>query len=128
MDKDAKKVLIVDDDRGIANMIRAIFRIGNVDAAYASNGDEAFKLLKTENLGMIICDIMMPDISGFDVLKHVRANERTKDIPFLFLSSLSSPADIKKGLDAGADKYITKPFTARELLDIIKEFMTEPEA
>ncbi|MCB0699143.1 MAG: response regulator [Chitinophagales bacterium] len=128
MENNAKKVLIIDDDIGIANMIRAIFRIGNVDAAYASNGRQAFKLMETENLGMIICDIMMPDISGFDVLKHVRTHEHTKQLPFLFLSSLSSPADIKRGIDAGADKYITKPFTARELLDIIKEFMTEPEA
>lgn len=130
MEPGPKKVLVVEDDAGIANMMRAILRIGEVDAVFAEDGFTAMQLLESENLSMVLCDIMLPDFSGYEILQRVREDENMKDIPFVFVTSLSDPTDVQKGLDAGANRYIIKPFTARDILDTVRDFLEggEPQA
>lgn len=127
MEQAIKKVLVVEDDAGIANMLRAILRIGNVDAVFAEDGFTAMRMLDREQISMVLCDIMLPDVSGFEVLQRVRQDVQMKDMPFVFVTSLADPADVKKGMDAGANRYITKPFTARDILDTVQDFLADGE-
>ncbi|MCB0697953.1 MAG: response regulator [Chitinophagaceae bacterium] len=117
-----QKVLIIEDDPGIASMLRSIMLIAKVEAIHADSGKKGLELLRIENIGMIICDIMLPDIIGYDILKQVRAEQETH-IPFVFLTAFADPADVQRGLNAGADRYLTKPFAASTLLKAIKELM-----
>lgn len=118
-----KKVLVIEDDHGVANMLRAIMRFGTVDAVFADTGRKGIDMLNPDEIGMVICDIMLPDILGYDILKHLKNDDATRNIPFVFLTAFADPADVKRGIDAGADRYITKPFAARNILDTVKEFM-----
>jgi len=124
-----RKVLVIEDDPGIAKMLKSIFLIAGVDIVHADTGRKGLDMLGSEQIGMIICDIMLPDIIGYDILKQIRTAEKTghieKHTPFVFLTAFADPADIQRGMDAGADKYLTKPFAAGTLLDTIKEYMPD---
>lgn len=123
MEDEDKKVLVIEDDAGVARMIETIFRIGKIDAVFAVNGREGLELLEQEDIGLIICDIMLPDIIGYDILKKVKSTEETSGIPFVFLTAFADPTDKQRGLDAGADRYMTKPFIASELIKLAQEFL-----
>lgn len=127
MNKAGKKVLLIEDDPGIARMISTIFNIGKVDFVHADTGRKGLDLIARSDIGLVICDIMLPDIIGYDILKQVRmaeANEQiTEHLYFIFLTAFADPADVQRGLDEGADRYITKPFAAADLLNAVREFM-----
>lgn len=122
-----KKVLLIEDDPGIARMIGTIFNIGKVDFIHADTGRKGLDLIARDDIGLVICDIMLPDIIGYDILKQLRLAEANEQIAnrlyFIFLTAFADPADVQRGLDAGADKYITKPFAAADLLNAVRDFM-----
>lgn len=122
-------VLVIEDDAGISKMLRSIFSIAKVNAVFAENGTQGLALLKQHNVGMILCDIMLPDIIGYDILKQVRVAQQTgkldRYIPFVFLTAFADPADVKRGMDAGADDYLTKPFAVAKLLSVTKQYMAK---
>lgn len=120
-------MLLIEDDPGIARMIGTIFNIGKVAFVHADTGRKGLDLIAGDDIGLVICDIMLPDIIGYDILKQLRMAEVNQQIathvPFIFLTAFADPADVQRGLDAGADRYITKPFAAAELLNAVKGYM-----
>lgn len=122
MKNEHARVLVIEDDAGIANMIKTIFRLNKTEAVFAANGRDGLELLANHDIGMIICDIMLPDIIGYDILARVKEAGETNHIPFVFLTAFATQPDIQKGLEAGADDYITKPFTVATLMNVVHKF------
>jgi CheY-like chemotaxis protein len=111
-----KKVLIVDDEE----IIRKFLRINLLKLGYevkeAIDGVQALEQLGNDNYDLLICDILMPNKDGWEVLKAVRSNPKTKDIPVIVLTAKNEDSDMFKGYDLGANYYMTKPFTKAQLL------------
>lgn len=120
-----QKILVVEDDARIASVMQTIFKLNQIDADIVNSGEDAIDILKQEQYRLIISDIMLPGLDGFDVLKEAKNDPKTRDVPFLFLSAFADDADVLKGLQAGADDYITKPFTAKSLVSIVKQYLDQ---
>jgi len=114
--KDNKKLLLIDDDPNLILLVKDYleFRGYNVDTA--ENGREALDLLDSLVPDMIICDVMMPEMDGYTLVKHIREEAVTNRIPVLFLSAKGQSQDRVKGLNEGADVYMSKPFEPEELV------------
>ena len=124
MENNDKKVLIIERDSGIANMIRAILAIVKVDLVHVQQTPDAQDVLEQEKIGMIICESNAPNPAAYNLMKQVRNNPQTAQIPFLML--VPEEKDIPPrsvSPEEKADKYIVKPFTARGVLDVVKEFI-----
>jgi DNA-binding response OmpR family regulator len=123
----SKKILIVDDEE----IIRKFLRINLVKWGYevkeAMDGIQALDQLGNDNYDLVICDILMPNKSGWEVLKEVRSNPKTKDIPVIFLTAKNEDADMFKGYESGANYYIPKPFTKSQLLFGLKLVFEEAQ-
>jgi DNA-binding response OmpR family regulator len=114
------KVLIIEDEINIANSIETILGYNNIKSDLADCGLKAIDLLKTNKYSCILCDINLPDINGYEILDIVRHQIKSIKIPFIFLTAFADAIDIRKGMNSGADDYITKPFTASNLLETIR--------
>ena len=114
--KDNKKLLLIDDDPNLILLVKDYleFRGYNVDTA--ENGREALEVLDQIVPDMIICDVMMPEMDGYALVKHIREEPKTNHIPVLFLSAKGQSQDRVKGLNEGADVYMSKPFEPEELV------------
>jgi DNA-binding NarL/FixJ family response regulator len=114
--KDNKKLLLIDDDPNLILLVKDYleFRGYNVDTA--ENGREALEILDNLVPDMIICDVMMPEMDGYTLVKHIREEPVTNRIPVLFLSAKGQSQDRVKGLNEGADVYMSKPFEPEELV------------
>ncbi len=108
-------ILAVDDEPEALGSIRRMLNEEGHEVLVATGGQPALKILKTRQPDLIILDIMMPEMSGIEVCKHIRANPFLSKIPILFLTAKSQPENIVEGLDAGGDDYVTKPFQIIEL-------------
>lgn len=118
-----KKVLIVDDEPNIVMSLEYLMRKNDFEVFIARNGTEALNLLSGKVPDLILLDIMMPDVDGYEICMMVRENPRLKDCKVIFLSAKSKISDIEKGLEIGADLYITKPFSTRNLLKSVNELL-----
>lgn len=114
-----EKILVVDDEKDIVEFIQYNLETEGFKVLAAFNGEEALKKIKKKP-DLIVLDIMMPKMSGYEVLKKVRSDERYKSIPVLFLTAKSSESDEIEGLELGADDYITKPVSIKKLVARIK--------
>lgn len=112
-------VLVIEDETAILNNICTILQISGYNCIKAYNGIAGLKELESNQPNIILCDVMMPEMDGFEVLKNVRENTATQHIPFCFLSARADVVDIDYGLSIGANAYITKPFTAKDLLETV---------
>jgi DNA-binding response OmpR family regulator len=108
-------LLIVEDDVDVAEMVSAYFRVQGYEVFTVNWGEDALKACRTNHPDLIILDIRLPDIDGFEVARRLRSNQRTQDIPIIFLTEKRERADRMQGLELGADDYITKPFDIQEL-------------
>ena len=120
-----KKILIVDDEPNIVMSLDYLLRKNNFEVFIARNGNEALKLLDSEVPDLMLLDIMMPDVDGYEVCMHVKSNEKYKGVKVVFLSAKSKQEDIEKGYAMGADLYLTKPFSTRNLVKSIEEELTK---
>jgi len=111
-----KKVLIVDDEEIIRKFLRINLLKWGYEVKEAMDGVQALEQLGHDNYDLLICDILMPNKNGWEVLKAVRSNPKTKDIPVIILTAKNEDADIFKGYEFGANYYMTKPFTKDQLL------------
>ncbi|MEW6195374.1 MAG: response regulator [Bacteroidota bacterium] len=114
------KILIVEDDESYLDNIKILLEEEGYTVITAVNGAEGIRLASKENPELIICDIMMPDISGHSVLEELRKRQKTKFVPFIFLTAKSSASDVREGMNLGADDYLTKPFLANDLLKAVE--------
>jgi DNA-binding response OmpR family regulator len=111
-----KKILIVDDEPNIVMSLEYIFKKENFEVFIARDGAEAIDIVDNDIPDIIILDIMMPNVDGFQVLKYLKANEDLSGIKVIFLSAKNKVSDIELGLQLGADKYISKPFSTKKLV------------
>jgi DNA-binding response OmpR family regulator len=108
-------ILIVEDDLDIADMLNSYFHVQGYDVLTVNWGEDGIRACQTTRPDLVILDIRLPDIDGFEVAKTLRTNRRTKDIPIIFLTEKRERNDRLKGLELKADDYITKPFDVLEL-------------
>ena len=108
------KILIVDDVMSNVLLLKVLLTNEKFAIATASNGRQALEQVEKENPDLVLLDVMMPDMSGFEVAQHLKSNPNTADIPIIFLTALNSTADIVKGFQVGANDFISKPFNKEE--------------
>ena len=118
-------ILIIEDESTILENILELLGLENFEALGTASGLAGIQLAQEHIPNAIICDIMLPDIDGYEVLKTLRSDPTTEHIPFLFLSARRLPSDIARGLELGANRYVTKPFTSEELLSAIHGVLNE---
>ena len=109
------KILIIEDDLDIAEMLNAYFRVQGYDVFAVNWGEDGIRSSQTVHPDLVILDIRLPDIDGYEVARRLRADRRTQEVPIIFLTEKRERADRLQGLELGADDYITKPFDVQEL-------------
>ncbi len=115
MSAEKPRILIVEDDLDLSEMLDAYFRVQNYDVLTAAWGQDALKISAEEPLNLIVLDIRLPDINGYEVCRQLRAQRRTADTPIIFLTEKRDRVDKLQGLELGVVDYITKPFDIQEL-------------
>jgi len=110
-----KKILIVDDEEVIRKFLRINLIKWGYEVKEAENGDYALEQLAEDDFDLLICDILMPNKDGWQVLKEVRSNQKTREMPVIVLTAKNQATDMFKGYDLGANYYMTKPFTKAQL-------------
>lgn len=119
-----KSILIVEDSTTTRSLIRAVIEeLGDFDIVEAPTGFDALKLLPTQDFGLVVTDINMPDINGLELINFVRSNQRYSNIPLIIVTTERSEEDKKRGMALGATAYVTKPFKAPELQDIVRKVL-----
>ena len=118
-----KKVLIVDDEEHIRELIKFNLKKEGYDTEVAVNGTEALKIIREIKFDLILLDLMLTEIDGLEVCKEIRRNEETSDIPVMMITAKGEEFDKVLGLELGADDYITKPFSIRELMARVKALL-----
>lgn len=114
------KVLLIEDDVVLRENTAELLELSGFEVTTTSDGKAGLKEAKFQLPDVIICDIMMPELDGYQVLDRLSKHKKTKYIPFIFLSAKTEHRDVRKGMNLGADDYITKPFTEDELISAIK--------
>ncbi len=109
------RILVVEDDFDISNMLRIYFQSQDYEVTVASRGEDGLELCRQELPHVMLLDIMLPDIDGYEVCRRLRSNLRTSHVPIIFLTQKDERSDKIAGLELGADDYITKPFDIEEL-------------
>ena len=122
-----KKILLAEDELGLRENIIALLEIRGYEVVPAIDGMDALKKLRSFTPDLIISDIMMPYLDGYELFKRVKEDDRTKFIPFLFLSAKSDLSSIRQGMGLGADDYVTKPFSSEDLLRSINTQLQKAE-
>ncbi|MFO8101200.1 MAG: response regulator [Dehalococcoidia bacterium] len=120
-----KKVLIVDDDPNLIKSLGYVLQKEGYEFDIAQDGEEAMEKVKETAPGVILLDIMMPRKNGYEVCAEVKGNSGLQDINIVVLSAKSQEADRARGLAAGADEYITKPFSPQTVVQKVKELLGE---
>ncbi|RMZ59820.1 response regulator [Chryseobacterium nematophagum] len=115
-----KKIIIADDEHKILMSLEYSFRKNGYEVYIARDGTEVLDFLKTMVPDVILLDIMMPNLDGYSTLEAIKKNEKLMDTKVIFLSAKNNPKDIQKGLEMGADAYITKPYSIKKLIQQIE--------
>jgi two-component system, OmpR family, alkaline phosphatase synthesis response regulator PhoP len=118
-----KKILIVDDEPNIVMSLEYTFKKNNFEVFIARDGQEALDILKNQFPDIIILDIMMPLVDGFETLEQIKKNEQLNHCKVLFLSAKNKESDIEKGMALGADAYLTKPFSIKKVVEQVNELL-----
>src|SRR6185436_6809753 len=114
-----KTILLIEDNEDIRNNTAEILELSNYEVIVAENGKVGVEKAIEHSPDLIICDIMMPVLDGYGVLHAIHRNEAIKNTPFIFLTAKAERSDFRRGMESGADDYITKPFSGTELLDAV---------
>lgn len=120
-----QKILVIEDEAAVRANILELLEAEDFDALVAENGTIGVQLAQQHRPDLIICDIRMPELDGYEVLALLRQNPLTATIPFIFLTAYSDKADLRRGMELGADDYLTKPCTPVELLQAIASRLTK---
>lgn len=122
-----KNILVIEDNFEVRENISEILELAGYDVLGAENGKVGVDLAISNNPDLILCDVMMPELDGFGVLRILNSNPTTLNVPFMFLTAKAEKADFRKGMGLGADDYITKPFDDVDLLDAIEMRLKKSE-
>jgi CheY-like chemotaxis protein/CRP-like cAMP-binding protein len=115
-----KKILLIEDNPDMRENTAEILELADYEVTTAENGKEGVRAAKEAKPDLILCDVMMPEMDGFGVLRMLGRDPETSHIPFIFLTAKTEMADMRKGMNLGADDYLTKPYDEVELLDAIE--------
>ncbi len=114
------QILIIEDDPLILDSITEALDLEELEYRTATDGLSGLNVALKDRPSVVVCDVMLPDLNGYDVLAELRSNPSTAQIPFIFLTGRDAREDLRRGMDLGADDYLTKPFTLRELKTSIR--------
>lgn len=118
------RILVVDDDPELLQLVKVLLERIQAETITAENAKAAAQILRTSPLpDLVILDLMLPDVSGIEFLRQMRARAAFDGVPVLVLSALIDPLHIKEALEAGADRYLTKPYIANNLLSVVQEIL-----
>ncbi|MEK6602581.1 MAG: response regulator [Candidatus Binatota bacterium] len=123
-----KTILVVDDDRDVVTIVRGILNGGEYDVQCVHSGQEVFTRLGKERPDLIILDIKMPEMDGFEVLKRLKAIPETSSIPVILLTGRGQYRDVLEGYQLGTDYYMNKPFTSAQLINGVHLFLGDGNA
>jgi CheY-like chemotaxis protein len=115
-----KRILVADDEVYILHILEFSLNLEGYEVVSATSGAEALTKIAHEHPDLVVLDVLMPEIDGHEVCRRLKSDERTREIPVIFLSAKDTPADQEIGLRLGADAYITKPFSPQRLIDTIQ--------
>lgn len=118
-----KKIVIVDDEPNIVMTLEYTFKKHNFEVYIARDGSEALEILQTVVPDVIMLDVMMPKVDGYQTLKLIKDNKELRHTKVVFLTAKNKASDIEKGLKLGADKYLTKPFSVKKIVSEINELI-----
>ncbi|MDP6588238.1 MAG: response regulator [Alphaproteobacteria bacterium] len=121
------KILVIEDEEPIRDKIVTVLKYENYEVIEAPNGREGVVSARANRPNLIICDVLMPDLNGYSALEALREDPETSVIPVIFLTAAASRADMRKGMELGADDYITKPYTVEELLAAVRTRLERQE-
>jgi DNA-binding response OmpR family regulator len=121
----SKKILIADDEPSIVTALEFLLRRGGYEVEIARDGDEALRLAESMEPDLVLLDIMMPVKSGYEICRRLRERPESRDVKIVMLSAKGRDAEVEKGLSIGADIYVTKPFSTRDLMSRIKALLEE---
>jgi DNA-binding response OmpR family regulator len=117
---DRRRILVVDDDPDIFEIVQVNLEGAGFDVIGASNGVEALRRIRRDNADLVVLDVLMPEMDGWEVLREVEADPRTAGVPVIMLTCKSEDSDILRGLEEGAVEYVTKPFYPENLIASVK--------
>ncbi len=118
------RVLVVDDDPSLLKLVGLLIQRAGMEPIFAGNAREAVQVLGKEPLPeVVLLDLMLPDISGIEFLRQMRERDMFDELPVIILSALADPDQIREGLDTGADRYLTKPYLANNLIKTIEDVL-----
>jgi DNA-binding response OmpR family regulator len=117
------KILIAEDERDIRDLVAFTLRFAGYEVVVATNGEEAVHMAPNENPDLILMDVRMPRMTGYEACKVMKANPDLKDIPIVFLTARGQESEIQQGLDAGAEEYLLKPFAPDQLTNRVKAIL-----
>jgi CheY-like chemotaxis protein len=124
---DGTQILIAEDSPVQAEELKNLLEKSNYKVIVAKDGKEALQLVIKHNPSLVISDIVMPEMNGYELCKEIKSNEKTKDIPVILLTSLTSSEDVLEGISCGADNYITKPYKENYLISCIEHILINKE-
>jgi len=119
----AKKILVVDDEPNIVLSLEFLMSQAGYEVRTAENGDEALRIVAQDRPDLVLLDINLPDISGYEVCQQIRANADRGAIKILMITAKGRAVEREKGLALGADDYITKPFSAQEVIEKVAQYL-----
>ncbi|MEP6279742.1 MAG: response regulator, partial [Nonlabens ulvanivorans] len=122
-----KKILIIEDDAALRENTAELLELSDFEVITAANGRLGIEQAQNNKPDVIVCDIMMPEVDGYGVLEALSLDVSTNQIPFIFLSARTDHKEVRKGMDLGADDYLTKPFEEEELLNAIETRLAKAE-
>ena len=117
-------VLVADDDEDILTLVALRFRRSGLEVILARDGEEALELIQTRAPDAAVLDIAMPKLTGLELVRRLRASEATKALPIVLLTARAGDKDVELGLEAGADEYITKPFSPQDLYTCVQSVLS----
>ena len=121
----AKRILICDDDPAILRVLQVNLEIEGYETLLAHHGEEALEVATAELPDLVILDIMMPRMDGYQTCSALKASDKTKDIPVVFLSAKAQDADIQKGKSYDVEDYLTKPFDPDTLIEVVERVLSD---
>jgi len=119
----AKKILIAEDEPNIVLSLEFLLKGAGYEVAVARDGSEALKLTGTLRPDLIVLDVMLPSVNGFEVCRRIRGNRETEDTRILILTARGRESEVEKGMAAGANAFLTKPFATKELVRAVAELV-----
>ncbi len=122
------RILLVDDDPVIVRLLQINFRLEGYDVDTASRGDEALERVRSNPPDVVVLDVMMPGLDGWEVARRLKENESVRHIPLVFLSARAQDEDRQRGYALGVDEYVTKPFDPAHLVEIVRRALARRSA